>query len=132
MSTVARESAGSFTLSLTASVMEAVHEITAKKIGMTAVIDEEGRAAGIFTEGDLRRLLERVGDVRSLRVEVTRPNLTVRARRLVVPRKPTIARVRSPRESAAAALGEVTRRERWLTHTRRLPKPAFPRAPPGS
>jgi arabinose-5-phosphate isomerase len=53
---------------LTASVMDAVHEITAKKIGMTAVVDENGSAAGIFTEGDLRRLLERVGDVRSLRV----------------------------------------------------------------
>ena len=53
---------------LGASVMDAVHEITAKKIGMTAVVDDGGHAAGIFTEGDLRRLLERVGDVRSLRV----------------------------------------------------------------
>jgi arabinose-5-phosphate isomerase len=53
---------------LTAGVMDAVHEITAKKIGMTAVVDDERRVAGIFTEGDLRRLLERVGDVRSLRV----------------------------------------------------------------
>jgi len=53
---------------LNAGVMDAVHEITAKKIGMTAVVDDEGRVAGIFTEGDLRRLLERVGDVRSLRV----------------------------------------------------------------
>ena len=64
---------------LTASVMDAVHEITAKKIGMTAVVDEDGRAAGIFTEGDLRRLLERVGDVRSLRVAdvMTRKPLSI-------------------------------------------------------
>jgi arabinose-5-phosphate isomerase len=55
-------------VALGASVMEAVHEITAKKIGMTAVVDESGGVAGIFTEGDLRRLLERAGDVRSLRV----------------------------------------------------------------
>lgn len=53
---------------LAASVMDAVHEITAKKIGMTAVVDDKGNVAGIFTEGDLRRLLERVGDVRTLRV----------------------------------------------------------------
>src|SRR5215470_5446868 len=53
---------------LGASVMDAVHEITAKKIGMTAVVDAAGTVAGIFTEGDLRRLLERVGDVRPLRV----------------------------------------------------------------
>jgi len=64
---------------LGASVMEAVHEITAKKIGMTAVVDEQGHAAGIFTEGDLRRLLERVGDVRSLRVKdvMTRKPLSI-------------------------------------------------------
>ncbi len=53
---------------LGASVMDAVHEITAKKIGMTAVVDHAGGVAGVFTEGDLRRLLERVGDVRPLRV----------------------------------------------------------------
>jgi arabinose-5-phosphate isomerase len=53
---------------LAASVMDAVHEITAKKIGMTAIVDAEDRVAGIFTEGDLRRLIERVGDVRPLAV----------------------------------------------------------------
>jgi arabinose-5-phosphate isomerase len=64
---------------LGASVMEAVHEITAKKIGMTAIVDDDGNAAGIFTEGDLRRLLERVGDVRSLRVAdvMTRQPLSI-------------------------------------------------------
>jgi arabinose-5-phosphate isomerase len=35
---------------------------------MTAVVDADGAVAGVFTEGDLRRLLERVGDVRPLRV----------------------------------------------------------------
>ena len=49
-----------------ASVMEAVHEITRKKIGMTAIVRGDGSVAGIFTEGDLRRLIERVGDVREI------------------------------------------------------------------
>jgi arabinose-5-phosphate isomerase len=53
---------------LDATVMDAVHEITGKKIGMTAVVDADGHVAGIFTEGDLRRLIERVGDVRSLSI----------------------------------------------------------------
>lgn len=63
-----------------ASVMDAVHEITRKKIGMTAIVDGDGRVAGIFTEGDLRRLLERAGDVRALRIAdvMTRDPLTVR------------------------------------------------------
>lgn len=64
---------------LGASVLEAVREMTAKKIGMTAVVDGNGRVQGIFTEGDLRRLIERVGDVRPLRVVevMTRDPLTV-------------------------------------------------------
>lgn len=46
------------------SVLEAVREITKKHIGMTAVVDENNRVTGIFTEGDLRRLIERLGDIR--------------------------------------------------------------------
>jgi arabinose-5-phosphate isomerase len=47
-----------------ASVMEAVHEISVKQMSMTAVVEADGRLAGIFTDGDLRRLLEQVGDIR--------------------------------------------------------------------
>lgn len=63
----------------TASVMEALHEITRKQLGMTAVLDERGALIGIFTDGDLRRLLERVGDVRTLAVAdvMTRTPLTI-------------------------------------------------------
>jgi arabinose-5-phosphate isomerase len=62
-----------------ASVMEALHEITRKQIGVTAVVDAAGALTGIFTDGDLRRLLERVGDVRALRVAdvMTRSPLTI-------------------------------------------------------
>jgi len=49
-----------------ASVMEAVHEISVKQMSMTAVVEADGRLAGIFTDGDLRRLLEQVGDVRQV------------------------------------------------------------------
>ena len=47
-------------------VLEAIREITLKHIGMTAITDAEGKLLGIFTEGDLRRLIERVGDVRDV------------------------------------------------------------------
>ncbi len=62
-----------------ASVMDALHEITRKQIGVTAVIDQRGALAGIFTDGDLRRLLERVGDVRAVDVSsvMTRSPLTI-------------------------------------------------------
>ncbi|HYM47361.1 MAG TPA: KpsF/GutQ family sugar-phosphate isomerase, partial [Burkholderiaceae bacterium] len=62
-----------------ASVMDALHEITRKQMGVTAVADECGGLAGIFTDGDLRRLLERVGDVRDVKVAdvMTRDPLTI-------------------------------------------------------
>jgi arabinose-5-phosphate isomerase len=66
-------------IELAASVLDAVAEIGRKRLGMTAVLDADGKLAGIFTEGDLRRLIERIGDVRSVRVAdvMTRNPLTV-------------------------------------------------------
>jgi len=64
---------------VTASVMEAIREISRKRLGMTAVLDADGRVAGIFTDGDLRRLLERGASVRELKVAevMTRNPLTI-------------------------------------------------------
>ena len=39
-----------------ATVLDAVKEITKKKIGMTAIVDETDKVKGIFTEGDFRPL----------------------------------------------------------------------------
>jgi len=64
---------------VTASVMEAIREISLKRLGMTAVLETDGRVAGIFTDGDLRRLLERGASVRELAVAevMTRNPLTI-------------------------------------------------------
>jgi arabinose-5-phosphate isomerase len=42
----------------------ALMEMTRKGMGMTAVINADQSLAGIFTDGDLRRAMERLGDVR--------------------------------------------------------------------
>jgi arabinose-5-phosphate isomerase len=42
----------------TASLSEALLEMTQKGLGMTGVVDEAGRLVGIFTDGDLRRVLD--------------------------------------------------------------------------
>ncbi len=45
-----------------ATLMPAVfHEMSAKKLGMTTVIGADGKLAGILTDGDLRRLMEKHG-----------------------------------------------------------------------
>jgi arabinose-5-phosphate isomerase len=46
-----------------------LREMTGKGLGFTAVTDAAGRPIGIFTDGDLRRLIERGADLRSLTAE---------------------------------------------------------------
>ena len=43
-----------------ASILE---EMTEKKMGMTCVLDEDGRLLGIITDGDLRRLMQQYGEI---------------------------------------------------------------------
>ncbi len=47
-----------------ASLKQALLEMTRKGLGMTAITDPSGRLLGIFTDGDLRRLLDNDVDVR--------------------------------------------------------------------
>jgi arabinose-5-phosphate isomerase len=47
---------------------KALVEITQKGMGMTAVVDEDRRPIGVFTDGDLRRLIERVQDFSGLTI----------------------------------------------------------------
>ncbi len=46
-----------------ALLKEALVEMTQKGLGMTAIVDEDNRVKGIFTDGDLRRTLDQGVDV---------------------------------------------------------------------
>ncbi|NTV96829.1 MAG: KpsF/GutQ family sugar-phosphate isomerase [Thiobacillus sp.] len=48
---------------------EALLEMTRKKLGMTAVVDASGSLVGVFTDGDLRRCLDRDFDMASTTIE---------------------------------------------------------------
>jgi arabinose-5-phosphate isomerase len=48
------------------SFNELLREMTGKGLGFTAVAGGDGRPLGIFTDGDLRRLIERGADLRAL------------------------------------------------------------------
>ncbi len=48
------------------SFTEMLREMTGKGLGFTAVVDEREQILGIFTDGDLRRLIERGADLRGL------------------------------------------------------------------
>jgi len=52
-----------------ALMSDAVEEISRKKLGMTAVVDAAGKLTGIITDGDLRRALQKGGDLLQRRVK---------------------------------------------------------------
>ncbi|QSX36706.1 KpsF/GutQ family sugar-phosphate isomerase [Shewanella sedimentimangrovi] len=49
-------------------ITEALYEISKKGLGMTAIIDEDGRLEGIFTDGDLRRVIDAQINLRQTRI----------------------------------------------------------------
>ncbi|MBI6851468.1 KpsF/GutQ family sugar-phosphate isomerase [Pseudomonas cichorii] len=48
---------------------DALLEMTRKGLGMTAIVDTDGKLAGIFTDGDLRRTLDRPIDIRETTID---------------------------------------------------------------
>jgi arabinose-5-phosphate isomerase len=60
--------------------------MSGKGMGMTAVVDDDGRVAGIFTDGDLRRCLDRTRDIASVSVAdvMTRAPRTIGPDRLAI------------------------------------------------
>lgn len=65
-------------------VKEALFEITSKRLGVTGVVDSQGKLVGIITDGDLRRGLERHRDIFSLKAKdlMTRQPKTIPAETL--------------------------------------------------
>jgi arabinose-5-phosphate isomerase len=63
-----------------ASLAEGLMEVTRKGLGMTAIVDETNRVLGVFTDGDLRRALDRAADLHATRMDevMTRQAKTVR------------------------------------------------------
>lgn len=48
------------------SMKDVIFEITSKRLGTTCVVEDSGKLAGIITDGDLRRLLEKTLDISGL------------------------------------------------------------------
>jgi arabinose-5-phosphate isomerase len=52
----------------TTSLSNTLLEITAKKLGMTTILNSAGIITGVFTDGDLRRVLDKNLDLRNTQV----------------------------------------------------------------
>jgi len=71
----------------TATLSETLVEMSRKRLGMSAVVDADGRLLGLYTDGDLRRTLaDPAIDVRSARIAdvMTRTPVTIGAEALAV------------------------------------------------
>ncbi len=62
-----------------ATLPQAIFEISRKGLGMTAIVDDDDHVVGIFTDGDLRRLLEATLDLTPLKLVdvMTRTPVTI-------------------------------------------------------
>ena len=59
----------------TTAMPDVLHEMSSKRLGMTCVVDDRRRLVGVFTDGDVRRLMSRVSNVVTLTAgEVMTPN----------------------------------------------------------
>jgi arabinose-5-phosphate isomerase len=69
-----------------ATFSELMRETSGKGLGATAIADEAGHVLGIFTDGDLRRLVEQGHDLRTLTAkDAMHPNpSTIRSDALAV------------------------------------------------
>lgn len=73
-------------VSNTASISEALFEMSAKGLGMTAILDQQNHVLGVFTDGDLRRALQHPINIQSTPVidHMTSPCTTIRSQALAV------------------------------------------------
>ena len=69
-----------------ATLSEALLEMTRKGVGMTAIVDAQDHVLGIFTDGDLRRVIDSGVDVRQVKISevMTRGGKSVGAQQLAV------------------------------------------------
>jgi arabinose-5-phosphate isomerase len=93
----------------TATLAETVLEISRKRMGMTAVVDRDHRIVGIFTDGDLRRSLERGVDIRSTPISavMTKGPRTIRPEALAVEAVEIMERTKSTQLPVVDAAGTL-------------------------
>jgi len=66
------------------SLSAALLEMTRKGLGMTTVVNEQGQLTGIFTDGDLRRTLDKSANIHTTTIQdvMTRNGKTIKAEQL--------------------------------------------------
>jgi arabinose-5-phosphate isomerase len=98
----------------TSAMPDVFHEMSSKRLGMTCVIGDDDRLEGVFTDGDLRRLMSREIDVLSLTAGevMTREPVTIARELLAV----EALRVMEARKITSVVVVDSTRRVEGVVH----------------
>ncbi len=80
----------------TTLIKDAIYEISSKKMGITAVVNDSGKLVGVISDGDLRRWMERT--------EKTGENLLAKKAEDVMTRKPKVINKESLAAEAVAIM----------------------------
>lgn len=82
---MAKETANS-TVPNTATLKDAIVELSKKELGIVSVLNEDGTLAGVITDGDLRRQFEKNADVYNLKVleVMTKSPITIAKNKLAI------------------------------------------------
>lgn len=102
-------------------IKDALFEITAKRLGVTGVIDAEGKLVGIITDGDIRRGLERRGQILELKSKdlMTRNPKTIAAESMATEAMSTMERYSI---TSLFVVDQVSREPRGVVHLHDLVK----------
>jgi len=57
-------------INVTQTIKDALIEMSAKGLGMTAIVDAHQQLVGLFTDGDLRRILEQRIDIHTTQIDI--------------------------------------------------------------
>ncbi len=91
-------------------LFDALFEITKKGMAMTAVVDGRNKVVGIFTDGDLRRLIEKQWDLSSLLIDevMTLNPRTISPEKMAVEAVPIMEKYRINQLLVTDAEGRLT------------------------
>lgn len=86
-----------------ATIKEVIMEMTKKRLGVTAVTDNEGKLAGIITDGDLRRMLEKTDNIQ----KITAKDIMTQKPKIITPAEMAVDALDMMRKNSITTLAVV-------------------------
>jgi arabinose-5-phosphate isomerase len=102
-------------VSVMAKMPDVIYEMSKKGLGMTTVVDADGRLAGILTDGDLRRLMQQRG---TATIDLTVGDCMTKAPQTIAPNElaGSALRIMEERKITSLVVADAARRPVGVVH----------------